>query len=155
MAATPGNQQVVAWRNFLVVHTTLIELIENDLSAAGLPPLGWYDVLLAVEEADGRKLRMHELSRAVVLSRSNLTRLVDRMEKADLLYREPCPDDRRGAYAVVTDEGLAMRRRMWPVYARGIENYFARHLSGAEAKAMTRAFVGMLANVKASNKLNV
>ena len=130
---------LAAWRSFLVAHKTLIEVIERKLALAVLPPLGWYDVLLAVEGAAERKLRMHELSDAIVLSRSNLTRLVDRMVAAGLLAREACPTDRRGAYAVLTDDGLAMRRRMWPVYARCIDRYFARHLSATEAKVIAGA----------------
>ena len=122
-----------------VAHKTLIEVIERELALAALPPLGWYDVLLAIEHAAERKLRMHELSDAIVLSRSNLTRLVDRMAAAGLLAREACPTDRRGAYAVLTDDGLAMRRRMWPVYVRCIDQFFARHLSATEAKVFAEA----------------
>lgn len=130
---------LAAWRSFLVAHKTLIEVIERELALAALPPLGWYDVLLAIEDAAERKLRMHELSDAIVLSRSNLTRLVDRMVAAGLLAREACPTDRRGAYAVLTDDGLAMRRRMWPVYARCIDQIFARHLNATEAKVFAEA----------------
>ena len=72
---------------------------------------------------------MHELARAVVRSRSGLKSLVDRLEKADLLRCEPDPEDSRGSFTVLTDEGAGMRERMWPVYAEGIAEHFGAHLS--------------------------
>jgi len=134
-----------AWRAFLVAHAVAIERIERGLAAAGLPLLGWYDVLLELSVAPGRRLRMHELARAVVLSRSGLTRLVDRLEGAGLLRREPDPADRRGSFAVLTEEGEAMRRRMWPVYAEGISESFGRHLSDGEARMLAAVLGRVLA----------
>lgn len=128
-----------AWRAFITAYGVAIEGIERGLAEAGLPPLGWYDVLLELSVAPGRRLRMHELARAVVLSRSGLTRLVDRLEGTGLLRREPTADDRRGSFAVLTEEGARMRRRMWPVYARGIAEHFGRHLGDDEARALTGA----------------
>jgi DNA-binding MarR family transcriptional regulator len=82
---------------------------------------------------------MHELARAVVLSRSGLTRLVDRLERAGLLRREPDPADGRGSYAVLTDEGAGMRQRMWPVYAKGIAEHFGAHVTDEETEVLSRA----------------
>ena len=106
---------------------------------AALPPLSWYDVLLELSSAPGYRLRMHELAGAVVLSRSGHTRLADRLEKAGLLRREPDPEDGRGSFAVLTDEGAGMRERMWPVYARGIAEHFGAHVSDEEAEILSRA----------------
>ena len=128
-----------AWRAFITAYAVAIEGIERGLDEAGLPPLGWYDVLLELSVAPGRRLRMHELATAVVLSRSGLTRLVDRLEGAGLLRREPTPEDRRGSFAVLTQEGAEMRRRMWPVYARGIAEHFGRHLGDDEARVLAGA----------------
>jgi DNA-binding MarR family transcriptional regulator len=129
----------VAWRSFITTYGVVIQRIEHELAEAGLPPLGWYDVLLELSVAPERRLRMHELARAVVLSRSGLSRLVDRLERAGLLRREPDPADRRGSFAVLTEEGAAMRKRMWPVYARGIAEHFGRHLMDEEVKTITEA----------------
>ena len=85
-----------AWRLFLVAHAVLLERIESQLRRAGLPPLAWYDVLWELEKATDRKLRMHELATRIVLSRSNLTRLADRLESAKLICRGKCANDRRG-----------------------------------------------------------
>lgn len=133
-----------AWRIFITTYTKVIELIERDLAEADLPSLGWYDVLLALEEAPEHRLRMHELAEFIVLSRSNLTRLVDRLEAESLLYRESCPTDRRGAFAVITDKGLALRHRMWLVYAQSIAEHFACYLSDTEVSLLAKALKRVL-----------
>ena len=135
----PDQLRLGAWRAFLNAHAATIAAIERELAVEDLVPLTWYDVLVALSEAPGHRRRLHELARAVVLSRSGLTRLVDRLEAAGLLRREPCPDDRRGAYAVLTPEGEATLRRAWPTYGRGIAEHFARHLSDEEARVLTEA----------------
>ena len=141
---TANEAGLQAWARFLAVHATLVERIEAALAAAGFPPLGWYDVLWELEKADGGRLRMNELAHAVVLSRSNLTRLVDRLETAGLTTRERCADDRRGAYAAITASGREMRRRMWPVYRKQIESLFAAHLTLKEAQALAVVMSKML-----------
>jgi len=125
-----------AWAVLLTAHATLIEKIEGALAEAKLPPLGWYDVLWELEKAEGGKLRMHELARRVVLSRSNLTRLADRLEDAKLMEREDTPHDRRGYHCVITRAGLALRRKMWPVYKAEIERLFSRHITVDEARTI-------------------
>ena len=123
-------EQLAAWRAFLNAHAAVVRLIESDLAEAGLPPLGWYDVLWALYSAEGGRLRMRDLANEVVLSRTGMTRLVDRIERAGLLRREPVPGDARGAYAVVTEAGVETLRQMWPVYSRGIEERFLTPLRG-------------------------
>ena len=125
-----------AWAVLLAAHATLVEKIEAALAQAKLPPLAWYDVLWELEKADGGKLRMHELARRVVLSRSNLTRLADRLEDAKLVAREDTPHDRRGYHCVITPAGLAMRKKMWPVYMAEIERLFSRHITLEEARVI-------------------
>jgi DNA-binding MarR family transcriptional regulator len=126
MPAAPRipERDLAAWRTFLAAHARAVGEIENALRDEGLPPLTWYDVLWPLYQAPDHRLRMKELADEVVLSRTGLVRLVDRIEKAGLLRREPVPGDGRGAYAVITEEGIAMLRRMWPVYARGIRREF-------------------------------
>ena len=136
--------QSSVWRLFLTAHTRLVDRIELKLAEAKLPPLEWYDVLLALKEADGYRLRLSELADCVLLSRSNLTRLVDRLEKAELLSREPCPSDRRGTFAILTESGLAMQQRMWAIYAEGIAHHFAAHISDDEAKRLQDVFKRLL-----------
>ena len=130
--------QLDAWRALLRGQALLIEEVERELAAAGLPPLGWYDVLTELDKAGGR-LRIHELADAVILSRSGLSRLLDRLESAGLLRREPCEDDRRGAYAAITSSGREMLDRMWPVYERCLTAHFAPQLDSAAAGVIRSA----------------
>jgi DNA-binding MarR family transcriptional regulator len=119
--------------------------MERELAEGGVLPLGHYDVLLALAEAPERRLRMHELAWDVVLSRSGLTRMVDRLEGAGLLRRERCDDDRRGCYAALTEDGMEALRRAWPVYARGIAEHFGRHLDDGEARVLDESLGRVLA----------
>jgi DNA-binding MarR family transcriptional regulator len=68
---------------------------------------------------------MGALADEVTLSRTGLTRLVDRIEREGLLYREPAPEDRRGSYVVITPAGTAILRKMWPVYEHVLDTTFA------------------------------
>jgi DNA-binding MarR family transcriptional regulator len=136
MDVEPDETQLAAWRAFLNAHAAAVGAIERDLAAAGCISLTWYDVLVALWEAPDHRLRLHELAQAVVLSRSGLTRLLDRLEAAGLIRREPCADDRRGAYAILTDAGRVAQLKAWPVYARGIATHFGNHLSPEEAEVL-------------------
>ena len=138
MARLTASQNT-AWRLFLEAHIVLLEKIEQTLKQGNLPALSWYDVLWALEEADERRLRLHELADALVLQRSNLTRLVDRMEQAGLVERETCDSDRRGAFAAITQEGLALRQQMWQVYSQSIYQHFAQRLSEDQIAVLTQA----------------
>jgi DNA-binding MarR family transcriptional regulator len=133
------------WRGFLTGHAAVIRRIERDLAAAGAIPLTWYDVLIELYEAPGRRMRLHELADAVVLSRSGLTRLIDRLEQAGLLTREMARTDRRGAFAVLTEAGVAAMKQAWPIYAQGIADSFARHITESESVIMASAFERIVA----------
>lgn len=141
-------QKLAAWRSFLTAHAALIDKIEHDLAEKKVKPLSWYDVLFALSEAPEHRLRMHELANAIVLSRSGLTRLVDRLEAEGLLTRERCGDDRRGAYAVLTEAGREALHQIWPVYAQGIHEYFASAISDEEALVLVRVFQCVLARAR-------
>jgi DNA-binding MarR family transcriptional regulator len=126
------NLRNSVWRLFLTAHVKVLERIESKMAQAELPSLEWYDVLFVLKEAPEHRLRLSQLAEKLLLSRSNLTRLADRLEKAGLLRREHCPTDRRCTFAVVTEAGLAMQQQMWTVYAEGIAEYFADCLDDAE-----------------------
>jgi len=135
---------LAAWRAFLKAHATVVDRIDHDLVAAERLPLSWYDVLIELYEAPERRLRMHELAQRVLLSRSGLTRLVDRLEAEGLLTRDRSVPDRRGAYAVITEQGITALRRAWPVYAQGIVQYFAQWLTQEEAQVFVSALERVL-----------
>ncbi len=143
--------RLAAWRNFLTAHANLIDLIDRELTAADRLPLHWYDVLIELVEAPENRLRMHELAQKVVLSRSGLTRLVDKLEAAGLLRRQTAPDDRRGAFAVLTDKGKDAVRKSWPVYSKGIAKYFASRISEEEAQIIREVFARILEATQKGN----
>lgn len=129
-----------AWRLFLTAHVKLLDRIEIQLKEAELPPLEWYDVLYTLKQAPDYRLRLSEIADKVLLSRSNLTRLIDRIEAAGLLRRERCLSDRRGAFAVLTEAGLVMQQQMWEIYSAGIAEFFGTPLSDAEISVLKQAF---------------
>ena len=130
---------LAAWRAFLNSHAKVIRAIEDELAQAQRLPLSSYDVLLTLSEAPDHKLRMHEIADRVVLSRSGLTRLLDRLERDGLICRERSGADRRGAFAVLTEAGIEALRQAWPIYASGIQKHFASLLQDAEVKVVTEA----------------
>src|SRR4051812_5445438 len=97
------ESQLTAWRRFLQAHAVLVRRLEADLLAEHQLPLASYDVLVQLVEAPEHRLRMTELAQRVLISRSGLTRLVDRLEREGLVSREPCDDDARGLFAVLSD----------------------------------------------------
>lgn len=130
---------LAAWRAFVVAHAAVIRRIEADLERRGLVSLAWYDVLVALSEAPAGRLRPRDLARRLVLTRSGATRLVDRLEAAGLVTREPTQDDGRGAAVVLSREGRLALRRAWPVYAGGIRSLFLDALAPGEAEAIEAA----------------
>lgn len=136
-----------AWHLFLVAHAKLVDRINRQLAAASVLSLEWYDVLLTLSQAPQRRLRMSELAEKVTLSRSGLTRLVDRLEAAGLLRRENCAEDRRGAFAVLTPAGLRALKKTWPHYEKGIQRSFARHVEAEQAKVIAAALTRVVRGI--------
>ena len=143
MAPEIDEPHLAAWRSLLNAHATMTARIEEALAEAGLPPLAWYDVLWPLYDGP---LRMRDLAgRVVTISRSGLTRLVDRIEAAGLLERRAAEGDRRGTEVVITPEGKKLLRRMWPVYAGVLRECFVDALSESEA-ALLRDALGRVAD---------
>ena len=125
-----------AWGALLRSHAFWVERIERRLKAqGGLSPEA-YDVLLMLSYAPDMRLRMGALYDAVTLSRSGLTRLVDRLEKEGFVKREVCPNDRRSFEAILTPAGEAERARNWPLYAQAIAEEFGQFFPEADAVAL-------------------
>lgn len=147
MAVTdaPANHfRQLAWRDLLFVHARLVRQMDEALAARGLLAMEVYDVLLTLKRSPGQRLRLSDLAERVVLSRSGLTRLVDRIESAGYLRRAPVPEDRRGSYAVLLPAGDEAMRRTWEAYEGLILDHFGRHLSGEEAKRLHEIFSRMI-----------
>jgi DNA-binding MarR family transcriptional regulator len=143
------GKKTSAWAALLTARALVVEAIEKRLSDAELPELAWYDVLWALEQVPGARLRMHELAAHTVITRSNTTRLVDRLEAAGLVSRQRDPEDRRGAFAQLTPAGKQMRARMWKVYGPAIAEFFDDHVSEAEATALRACLLRIIKAVRA------
>lgn len=130
---------MAAWRAFLTAHARITDALARELRDREGLPLTWYDVLVQLSEADDHRLRMQELAGRVLLSKSGLTRLIDRMEQEGYVTRYPCEDDRRGTYAQMTDAGYATIKRTAPTHLRGIREHFADVLDDDEAAVVATA----------------
>lgn len=129
-----------AWRGLLRVHAALCGTLDAELEAAHGIPLSSYEVLIYLRQAPDGRLRMADLADRVLLSRSGMTRLVDRLERAGLLVREQCPADARGCYAVLTPDGETFLDEARPTHLNGIRERFLRHFSEAELLALAEGW---------------
>lgn len=125
-----------AWRGLLRVHNALVRELDAELELAHGLPLTSYDVLIYLQSAPDRRLRMAELADSVLLSRSGVTRLVDRLEREGLIVRDTCTSDGRGCFAVLTDDGEALLARARPTHLAGVRERFLRHFSDAELRQL-------------------
>ena len=128
--------ELAAWRGFLRVQSSLFHQLDTELSATHDLPLRSYEVLLLLEDAPDRRLRMTDLSRSVLLSPSGLTRLVDRLEREGLVGRERCPEDGRGFYAVLTDAGDRRLQKARETHLEGVRRLFLDQLGADDLQRL-------------------
>ena len=128
--------ELAAWRGFLRVHAALIKELDAELDARHGIPLSSYEVLIALADAPDQKLRMAELADRALLSRSGMTRLVDRLQKQGLIERERCEMDARGSFASLTEKGRRALAEARPAHLAGVRERFLRHLDDAEKAAL-------------------
>lgn len=131
------------WFAFVRAHRLLIRNIETALSQAGLPVYAWYDVLWGLESGENGTRRMNELADVLAIERYNLTRLIDRLEKEDLVTRSRSDSDRRAAFATITEKGRALRKEMWMVYQAVIKADFLSQFSEDDITRMTALFTAV------------
>ena len=137
MSVHLSANHINAWVLLTRVSQSCLEGIEADLKAAGHPPLVWYDVLLELKRAEGGRLLHNEIGSKILLSKSNVTRVVDRLEKEALVRREDCPGDRRSAFVVITQAGRDLQERMWTDYRASLAKRIGERLSFDDAKQLT------------------
>ena len=145
------RKMISTWASFLKVHARVINEIEKELAGAKVIPLTWYDVLLSVKGAPGNKKRMIEIADEVVLTKSGLSRSVDKLAAAGLLIKEACPEDKRGSYAVITDKGIEALKEAWPVYRKCINNFFGNPLNEKELTNFQEVMHKILNNLERIN----
>lgn len=141
----PTGTHEYAWHQLRSAHLLLTERIEAELAAAGLPDIAWFDVLLAMDESD-ELIRPKDLLCRISVTKSGLTRLLDRIEKEGLIERRHCSTDRRGVYLALTPAGRATLARMRPVRDRVFREDFAEVLGEEDATAL----ISLLGRVRES-----
>jgi DNA-binding MarR family transcriptional regulator len=127
-----------AWRGLLRVHSTLVKALDTELQAAHGLPLSSYEVLITLRTAPGKRLRMAELADRVILSRSGMTRLVDRLEREGLLERDRCDSDARGFFAVLTPKGEELLAAARPTHLDGVRERFLAQFDPDELATLAR-----------------
>ena len=133
------NDPVAAWRALLLAQNAVLRAIDEEMDAAGAVPLHVYDVLLELNAAPDRRLRMKELAARTVLTRSRVSKLVDELASERLVERRDDPTDRRGSFVAITAAGRRALRHGAPIYLDGIARHFTDYLSPEEAVAVTTA----------------
>jgi DNA-binding MarR family transcriptional regulator len=136
-----------AWSHLLGAQALALRAIEKQLTAAGQPPLAWYDVLLELERAGG-ELRVGDLGTRLVIEPHNVTRLVDRLEAKGLLKRRRAAQDQRGVCAVLTGKGAALRKEMWTHYRDAIRHALGAALSPRDAETLTVLLKGIIRHLR-------
>jgi DNA-binding MarR family transcriptional regulator len=125
-----------AWLAVARTHAAVTGRIQEALTAAGLPPLPWYEVLATIADSPEQRLKMGELAEALVISRGGLTKLVDRLIKAGLLERTFCETDRRVSYATLLPAGFDLLGEMRPVVRGELESSFAENMTERQAEQL-------------------
>jgi DNA-binding MarR family transcriptional regulator len=140
-----GTDLSATWGALLKVHAALVPRLDRELQEAHGLPLTWYDVLLELNSAPGRRLTMGQLGSVAAVSRTRVSRVVDELTRAGLVTKEPNPDDGRSAFAAVTPAGRAALRKAAPTYVAAVHREFADHLTAHETEALATALRKVLA----------
>lgn len=138
-ALSPNDPRLASWRAFLEAHARVSRRLDDELRAAHGLSLAEYDALLQLAEAPGHRLRMNQLADRVILSRSGITRMIDRLAFDGFVERAHCSSDARGAEAVLTDAGMACLRDAARTHLRGIERHFLSIVAPDDLPVVGRA----------------
>ncbi|MCM2578137.1 MarR family winged helix-turn-helix transcriptional regulator [Streptomyces meridianus] len=130
-----SDDEQCAWRTHLDVNRLLMHQLEKDLQPFGLT-INDYEILVNLSESDARRMRMSDLAAATLQSKSRLSHQITRLENADLVRREHCESDRRGLYAVLTDQGRETMQKVAPHHVASVRNHFIDLLSPEQLAAL-------------------
>jgi DNA-binding MarR family transcriptional regulator len=128
-----------AWRAFIQTHARLIRQLDEELQAAHNLSLAEYDALLQLVNAPDRRLRMSVLADRVLLSRSGITRLVDRLVAEGMVERFACPTDARGSMAAITAAGVSRLRAASKTHLEGVRRYFLDVIAAEDQAVIERS----------------
>jgi DNA-binding MarR family transcriptional regulator len=128
------------WLAFLQGNRRLIEALDRDLRNHADIELDDYEVLANLSESGERRMRMSDLAKRVIMPGNRLTYRIDRLVEAGHVRREACTQDRRVHYAVLTNEGMKLVRRVAPLHLRSVRHHFLDQLEGVNLTKLTAAF---------------
>lgn len=140
------------WVAFLRAHAAVSRALEAELEAEQSMSLADYEALMQLAHADGRRLRMSELADRMILTRSGISRLVDRLEAAGDVERVACSTDARGAYAALTEAGYTRLQAASPTHLRGIDEHFLSAIPPADREAFVRVLSDILDGLERSGR---
>jgi DNA-binding MarR family transcriptional regulator len=135
-----SKDEIAAWKGMLRAHRDLVVTLDTQLEREHSLPLSSYEVLMVLADSPDGRSRMGELADQLLLSRSGLTRLVDRLVRQGWVERKPCEDDARGLYAAITRSGRAKLKKARPAHLDGVRKGFFSKLSDADLAALSRAW---------------
>ncbi len=139
MTADLESETLGAWRTLLFAQAKVLGALETDMMDQHGLAMSWFDVLGRLNQAPGKRLRMHELEESVLFTRSGITRLADRIEEAGLIRRERSAEDRRGVYLVITEAGIARINEVWPDHVASIQSHFGQYLNDQDVESLRNA----------------
>ncbi len=139
----PDDPGMLAWRTFLTAHATVVRRLDAELEEREALALSDFDVLVQLHFAGGT-LRMRDLADSVLLSRSGMTRRVDRLEAAGFVSRTACETVRLGSMASLSDAGRERLERALPVHVQGIADHFLCHLAPDELATLRTPLAKLL-----------
>ena len=137
------EDEMRAWRSLVILSSRVFDELDAELRADHDLSLADYEILANLSEAPDRRLRMSQLAERSMVSRSRLTHHVNRMETQGLVTREACATDRRGAFAVLTPEGLARVEQAAPTHVAGVRRLFVDLVPGTRLSAVADALAGV------------
>ena len=140
------------WIVFLRAHAAVSRALEAELEAEQSMSLADYEALMQLAHADGRRLRMSELADRMILTRSGISRLVDRLEAARYVERVACSTDARGAYAALTEAGYARLQAASPTHLRGVNEHFLAAIPAGDRDAFVRVLSDILDGLERSDR---
>lgn len=140
---TARDSRLAPWRAFLLAHARVSRRLDEELRAEHDVSFAEYDALLTIAQSPGRRIRMGQLAEEVLLSKSGVTRLVDRLVSDGLVERRSCAADARGAEAVLTEHGLSRLRAASRTHLRGISEHFLAVMGSDDLTSLERAMTAV------------
>lgn len=141
MAGPIGDEEMAAWRPFVITATSVVSALDAEMRAAFDISHLDHGMLAVLEVQPGRQARMTDLARTFCVDPSNITYRVRRLEKRGLVERAGCPTDRRVVYARLTDRGAQLMRDAWPMHAAGIRRHFLDHVTPDQLPVIAEVFI--------------